>query len=133
MKRTGIALAALSLLTLLVMSCGTAEVDDGSPAGRGGTTTDSNAVATTLSFGRITLPDNAKILGVEHYTGIDEEYRIAIAVDPAGVDALLARSNFTAPFEPLREAFFRTIDGQTIGTAADATSARDQSTPRPRP
>lgn len=80
-------------VALLCVSC--AEGDR--PRSGDAVSTDAVDIAAAVEFGGIVLPDRAEVLGVKHQTGMDESYDLSITTDAAGVDELLAMSQFTAP------------------------------------
>ncbi|RZQ62146.1 hypothetical protein [Amycolatopsis suaedae] len=119
-------LLVLAGLLMLLVACG---AEPGSP--RGEEPADPAAVEQALRIGHIVLPPGTQVLGAQADRGIDQLYRLAVAVEPASVEPLLTGSGFTTPLERGRKVFTPGVEGFHPDNGSDIASAEDRLPPQP--
>lgn len=95
----------------------------------GGVTTDPVTISAALQFGGIVLPPSALVLGVQHDSGIDERYRMAVRLAGDEVPELLAGSGFAAPLAADAGPFPASVAGFDLSTAQNTQAASDSLAP----
>jgi len=96
------------------------------PPGASAAQPDQATTEEAMRFSGIVLPSTAQVLGIEHNKGIDQIYKLAIAVDRDSIATLLENSDFTKPLQPGRRVFLAPVEGFGPITSTDVASAQDR-------
>ncbi|GAA2773121.1 hypothetical protein [Saccharopolyspora taberi] len=93
-------------------------------AGCGASGPDPEVVAEAAQLTGVRVPPGAEVLGAQCERGQDVMCKIAVAVGPGDVEALLGASGVVVALEPGRAVSLPPVDGVAVG--ADVASAQEE-------